>query len=157
MNKINQINEAAQPPAGSSIKRVRDNKTDAFENALSKALYKTKRDKIEGSQMEHTSASALNEIISQDLNVIKSSDIVSGQTDKLLGMLDTYSSKLVDPNISLKSIAPVVEEINNNAGNLLQETQNLTDSDTNLKLIATHTIITAQTEYLKFQRGDYIN
>ena len=72
-------------------------------------------------------------------------------------MLDAYSSKLIDPNIPLKNIAPVVEEINNNADSLLKETQNLTDSDINLKQIATQTIVTAQTEYLKFQRGDYIS
>ena len=161
MNKIDKINETAQSIAGSSINGTKNKKTDDFENALSKALYTTKTDKSEslkpeGLRMEQTSTGALNEIISKNLNIINSSDIVSGQTDKLLGMLDTYSSKLVDPNISLKSIAPVLEEINNNAGTLLKETQNLTDSDINLKQIATHTIVTAQTEYLKFQRGDYL-
>ena len=113
MNKIDQINEAAQSLAGQNIKSTKDKHTDAFENALNKAL-----DKTEGSAMEHMSANALKEIISKNLNVITSSDIVSGQTDKLLGMLDLYSSKLVDPNISLKSIAPVVEEIKDNAESL---------------------------------------
>ncbi len=162
MNKIDHINEAAQSLAGSSTNGTKNKKTDAFENALSKALYNTKADKIESlrpdsSKIEQTSTGVLNEIISNNLNIINSSDIVSGQTDKLLGLLDAYSSKLVDPNISLKNIAPVVEEINNNAGSLLKETQNLTDSDINLKHIATHTIVTAQTEYLKFQRGDYLS
>ncbi len=162
MNKIDQISETVQSLAGSSINGTKNEKTDAFENALSKALYKTKTDKTEDLgpedlKMEQTSTGALNEITSINLNIINSSDIVSGQTDKLLGLLDAYSSKLVDPNISLKNIAPVVEEINNNAGSLLKETQNLTDSDINLKHIATHTIVTAQTEYLKFHRGDYIS
>ena len=162
MNKIDQINEAAQSLPGLSTNGTKNKKTDAFENALSKALYPAKTDKIESlrsesSKIEQTSTGALNEIISKNLNIINSSDIVSGQTDKLLGLLDAYSSQLVDPNISLKNIAPVVEEINNNAGSLLKETQNLTDSDINLKHIATHTIVTAQTEYLKFHRGDYIS
>ena len=100
---------------------------------------------------------------SDDINMFeetssrKASDIVSGQTDKLLGMLDSYSSQLVDPDISLKSIAPIVEEINHNAGNLLKETKNLTDSDISLKEIANQTVIAAQTEYFKFQRGDYLS
>lgn len=162
MNKIDQISEAAQSIAASSTNGTKNIKTDAFENALSQALYKTKTDKIESlspesSKIEQPSTGALKEIVSTDLNIINSSDIVLGQTDKLLGMLDAYSSKLVDPNISLKNIAPVVEEINKNAGSLLKETQNLTDSDINLKHIATHTIVTAQTEYLKFQRGDHLS
>ncbi|MCP4669931.1 MAG: hypothetical protein GY857_01375 [Desulfobacula sp.] len=152
MNKIDQINEAAASLAGSNIKNTKEKQTKAFENALDKALHKTN---TESWNMQ--SANALHEIVSKDLNIIKSSDIVSGQTDQLLAMLDAYSNKLVDPNVSLKSIAPVLEEINNNADNLLKETQNLTDSDMNLRQIATHTIVTAQTEYLKFQRGDYNN
>jgi len=163
MNKIDPINETSQSQTVSNIKSSKDKKADAFENALSKALDPGSAtpvkatDKIKGSKMENTAVGGLQEIISKDFNIINSSDIVSGQTDKLLGMLDSYSSQLVDPDISLKSIAPIVEDINNNAGNLLKETQNLTDSDVSLKEIATHTVITAQTEYLKFQRGDYIN
>ena len=35
--------------------------------------------------------------------------------------------------------------------------QQLTEADAHLKKIATQTIVTAQTEYLKFQRGDYLS
>ncbi len=72
-------------------------------------------------------------------------------------MLDSYSLKLENPNISLKNIAKVLEEIKENAGSLLKETERLTTADTNLKNIATQTIVTAQTEYIKFQRGDYLS
>ncbi len=150
MNKIDQITEVAQSLSGSNIKSTKGKYTQAFENALSKAMYKPK---TESSNME--SANALHEISSKDLNLINLSDIVSGKTDQLLEMLDAYSNKLVDPKVSLKSIAPVLDEINSNADSLLKETQSLTNSDMNLRQIATHTIITAQTEYLKFQRGDY--
>ncbi len=122
MNKIEQVNEAAHSLTGSKIKSSKGKYTQAFENALNKAMYKPK---AEGSNME--SASALHEIISKDLNIINLSDIVSGQTDQLLEMLDAYSNKLVDPQVSLKSIAPVLDEISNNAESLLKETQNLTD------------------------------
>jgi len=107
--------------------------------------------------MDAMPTNALREIASIDLNIMNSSDIVSGRTDKLLSMLDSYSLKLQDPNISLKSIAPALEEIKDTAGSLLKETEHLTDADTNLKMIATHTIVTAETEYLKFQRGDYLS
>ena len=163
MNKIEPINETTLSLPVSSIKSPKDNNTDAFENALSKALGSDNSkpvevsDKIKGSKMENMGVSGLREISSKDFNIINASDIVSGETDKLLGMLDSYSSQLVNPDISLKSIAPIVEEINHNAENLLKETQNLTDSDISLKEIANQTIITAQTEYFKFQRGDYLS
>ncbi|MBU1341073.1 MAG: hypothetical protein KKE44_07760 [Proteobacteria bacterium] len=152
MTTINQINESAQSFAASNTKVSKHQKKDAFGNALSKAL-----DRTEAPEMEHTTTNALREIASKDLNIINASDIVSGKTDNLLAMLDSYSSKLEDPNISLKTIAPVVEEIKNSAGHLLKDTQNLTDADANLKKIATQTILTAQTEYVKFQRGDYLS
>ncbi|MCK5164933.1 MAG: hypothetical protein KAQ72_14500 [Desulfobacula sp.] len=152
MADINQINESAQSFTASNTKDLKSQKTDAFENALSKAL-----DKTQVHEMQNLPTTALGEIASKDLNIINSSDLVSGKTDKLLKMLDSYSLKLENPNISLRSIAKVLEEIKNNAGSLLEETQNLTDADANLKKIATHTIVTAQTEYLKFQRGDYLS
>jgi len=152
MANIYKINESAQSIAASNTKVLKNQKTDAFEDTLNKAL-----DRTEAPEMEPASTNALGEIASKDLNIINSSDIVSGQTDKLLEMLHSYSSKLVDPNVSLKSIAPVLEKINENADSLLKETQNLTDKDANLRKIATHTIVTAQTEYVKFQRGDYLS
>jgi hypothetical protein len=152
MTDINQIDTFAQSLAASNTKASKSKGTDAFETALSKAL-----DKTEAPEMEVMPTNALGEIASVNLNIIHSSDIVSGKTDKLLKMLDSYTSKLEDPNISLKSIAPVLEKINDTAGNLLKETERLTDEDANLKNIATQTIVTAQTEYVKFQRGDYLS
>ena len=152
MTNINQIDKSDQSLAGSNTKVSKSRETDAFENALGKAL-----DKTEAPEMQYMPTNALREIASIGPNIINPSDIVSGKTDKLLNMLDSYSLKLEDPNISLKSIAKVLEEIKDNAGSLQKETQNLTEADANLKKIATHTIVTAQTEYLKFQRGDYLS
>lgn len=152
MTKINPIDETAQSFAASNTKVSKAQKTDVFENVLSKAL-----DRTEAPEMEQAPANTLREIVFKDLNIVSSTDIVSGNTDKLLQMLDLYSSKLEDPGVSLKSIAPVLEKIRDNAGSLLEETQKLTDADAKLKKIATQTIVTAQTEYLKFQRGDYLS
>ncbi len=152
MTDINQIHESSQSLAASNTKVPKNKRADAFESALSKAL-----DKTEAPEMEVMPTNALREIASIDLNIMNSSDIVSGKTDKLLKLLDTYSLKLENPNISLKNIAKILEEIKENAGNLLKETERLTAADTNLKNIATQTIVTAQTEYIKFQRGDYLS
>lgn len=152
MANIKQINESAPPFAAPAPKATKSSGTDAFENALSKAL-----DRTEATGMKQTSANALPEIASKELKFIDSSDIVSGKTQDLLKMLDVYSSKLGDPGVSLKSIAPDLEKINHNADTLLKETLKLTDADDELKKIATQTAVTAQTEYLKFQRGDYLS
>ncbi|MCP4720270.1 MAG: hypothetical protein GY860_12500, partial [Desulfobacteraceae bacterium] len=103
-----------------------------------------------------TMAPALEEIASTGLRIQNQSSIVSGKTDKLLGLLDAYSSKLENPEVSLKSIAPILEQINQNADSLLKESVFLGTGDTKLKEIATQTVIAAQTEYVKFQRGDYL-
>lgn len=152
MTKIDQLNESAQSFAAAKTNAAKSKGTDAFESALSKAL-----DKTEAPEMEYMPTNALREISAADLNIISTSDIVSGKTDKLLEMLDSYSNKLEDPNVSLKTIAPVLEKINENADSLLKDTRGLTDADAGLRNIATQTIVTAQTEYLKFQRGDYLS
>jgi hypothetical protein len=149
MTDINQLIGPYQSFEATNAKISKGTKTDAFENALSSAL-----DKTEAPEMEVAPTNELREIASKNLNILTPSDIVSGETDKLLGMLDVYSLKLEDPNVSLKNIAPVLEEIKNNAGSLLKETMNLT-ADDELKKIATQTIVAAQSEYVKFQRGDY--
>ncbi len=151
MTNINSINDITPGFGTSHVRPLKTGETDAFGIALSKAL-----DKAQEPEMEGTKANPLLEIGSKELNIINTSDIVSGKTDKLLEMMDSYTLKLYDPSVSLKSIAPVLEEINNNAGSLLKEAQLLTDADAALKKIATQTVITAQKEYLKFQRGDYL-
>jgi hypothetical protein len=151
MTNINPINETNPGFGAPNARPSKTGETDSFGIALNKALDKTQEPEMEGK-----AANALMEIASKELNIINTSDIVTGKTDKLLDMLEAYSSKLNDPAVSLKKIAPVLEEINNKAGNLLKDAQLLTDADATLKKIATQTIVTAQKEYMKFQRGDYI-
>jgi len=152
MTDINQINELSQSLVASNIKTYRSRGTDTFETEFSKAL-----DKTEAPQMETMPTNALGEIASLNPSIINPSDLVSGKTDELLEMLDSYSLKLENPDITLKSIAGDLEGIKDTAGSLLKDTERLADTDANLKSIATHTIVTAQTEYLKFQRGDYLS
>ena len=149
MTNINPINETNPTFGASNTIPSKTGETDSFGIALSKALDKTQEPEMEG-----TTANALMEIGSKEPNIFNTSDIVAKKTDKLLEMLESYSSKLDDAAVSLKSIAPVLEEINTNAESLMKEAQFLTD--TALKKIATQTIVTAQKEYLKFQRGDYL-
>jgi hypothetical protein len=152
MAHIHPTNEVDPSFTVSTTKVSKNKDADAFENALSKAL-----DNREASEMKTTPANSLGEITSTSLNIPQPSDIVAGRTDRLLKMLDTYASKLKDPEISLKSIAPILEEIRKIAGSLERETRDLSIEDAGLKTIADQTLVTAQTEILKFQRGDYLS
>lgn len=152
MANIDNINESAQGFSLPQAKGTKDKGAPSFDNVLNSAI-----DKGQVSKMKGNIANGLNEIMSPSPGVAQPADIVSGKTDSLIKLLESYSSQLEDPRASLKSIAPVLEEIKNNAGNLLEETGLLSESDASLKKIATQTAVTAQTEYLKFQRGDYLS
>ncbi|MCG8552486.1 MAG: hypothetical protein MI799_18945, partial [Desulfobacterales bacterium] len=84
------------------------------------------------------------------------SDIVTDKTDKLLNSLESYASLLDNTNVPLKDIKSVLEGLNEDAASLLEETLSLGEDDQELIDIANSTAITAKTEYLKFQRGDYL-
>ena len=154
MTNINQINEPGRSLTVPNTKDIKNGGAESFESALNKAF-----DKPQTTESNTISEKGLNEIISPAPapNIIKPSDIISGKTDNLLKMLDSYSSKLENPDVSLKSIGPVLEEIKKTAGHLLKETQSLSHTDEGLKKIATQAAVMAQTEYTKFQRGDYLS
>jgi len=164
INHINKLTQSMDVPADSTPKTE---KAGGFENVLTQALEQSSQigqanqadqtDETEPPGMETTTASALGEIPSTGLYLQDQSAIVSGKTDALLELLDAYSNKLENTGVSLKSIAPILEQINQKADSLLKESLSLGAGDTNLKEIATQTVIAAQTEYARFQRGDYVS
>ena len=156
MAGINQINELIQSLGKEANGTPKTGRKNEFSNILTKTL-DNKTDKAEPPEMGNTKAPALGEIPSIDLHIQDPSSVVSEKTDKLLELLDAYAIQLEDPGVSLKSIAPVLEQINQNAGNLLKETTALGTENNGLKEIATQTVVAAQTEYVKFQRGDYLS
>lgn len=155
MDKLSQIIESAKTLAASNIKAGNSSSSDAFENALSKAI-DSEKSAAKGPGMENTAVNTLSEIPSADFNLESSADIVFSKTDRMLEMLSSYTSQLADPDVPLKNMAPVLEQINQTAGTLYKEAQNLSEKDAGLKSIANNAVITAQSEYQKFQRGDYL-
>lgn len=81
---------------------------------------------------------------------------VALQTNQLLDLLDDYARNLKDPSRSLKDMAPLMEEISNNARNLLEETEKTPPTEEKLREIASSAAVMAQVELIKFKRGDYI-
>ncbi|MGD9823466.1 hypothetical protein [Desulfobacter sp.] len=121
-----------------------------FESLLNSALEKTQEPE------ERTQISELGEIPAFDFDIQTVSSIVTDKTDKLLNSLESYASQLDDTSVSLKDIEPALEELNADASSLLEETLSLGEDDQDLIDIATSTVVAAKTEYLKFQRGDYL-
>lgn len=151
MVNINQINELAQAMGnGAPAKQKQGDLTDAFDSVLSSALEKTEAGEGE------TEAMGLEEISAPAFDLMPLSTTVTDKTDKLLDMLNSYAQQLENPQISLRNIEPVLEEINAEAGALLEDAKFLGEDDSSLKEIATQTAVTARTEYVKFQRGDYL-
>ena len=155
MVNINHVNELTQPMGGAAVDPPKAGKAGAFKTVLTQALGQAEETESPGTEASATAG--LGEIPSTGLNLIDQPAIVSGKTDALLGLLDAYSNKLEDPGVSLKNIAPILEQINQNADSLLKESVSLGKGNQELKDIATRTIIAAQTEYLRFQRGDYVS
>ncbi len=155
MAGINHINGVAQS-LGKITQSPKPEQTGAFTNALTQALEK-KTDKTDSSGTGAPPVSALGEIPSKGFRMQEPSAIVTEKTDKLLELLAVYASQLEDSDLSLKSIAPILEQINQKADNLIKETATLGTGDKGLRDIATQTVVAAQTEYVRFQRGDYVS
>lgn len=149
MTNINNIQNISQI-LDSQSKKVSRTGGQGFESLLDSA-----QKKIQSSE-EGAQTNELGEISAMDFDIQTVSEIVTDKTDKLLTNLERYTFQLDDTNVSLKDIAPVLEGLNEDAASLLEETLSLGEGDQDLIDIATSTAIAAKTEYLKFQRGDYL-
>ncbi len=153
MVNIHHIQDTTQPVKTSQGGPEKIGNRDAFKSALTQAL-----DNAEPSEMPETTAHRLGEITpARTIQIPEQADLVSGSTEKLLGLLETYAAQLQDPGISLKHMAPVLETIQQRADQLVKETRDLGPDHAGLRNIATQTAVAAQTEYIKFQRGDYLS
>ena len=68
----------------------------------------------------------------------------------------TTKKEIGDPDKTLKDIEPLIDTIKKDASQLLAEAENALPADGELKRIAREAAVTANVEYLKFYRGDYI-
>ncbi|HNY65696.1 MAG TPA: hypothetical protein PKM41_09655 [Deltaproteobacteria bacterium] len=74
-------------------------------------------------------------------------------TDQAMGMLDAYSKSLLDPKVSLRDLAPMVEELGALRTEVLEAGSFLSDSDP-LKGIMDEVASTINAEVVRFRRGD---
>ena len=150
MTNINNIQSITQILDSQSTQTTGKAQGQGFESLLNSALEKTEETGKE------TQTSELSEISALDFDIQTVSSIVTNKTDKLLTSIESYAAQLDDTSVSLKDIEPVLEGLNADAASLLEETLSLGKDDQELIDIATRTAVTAKTEYLKFNRGDYL-
>jgi hypothetical protein len=76
--------------------------------------------------------------------------------DKVLDLLDLYAQELMDPSKTLKDIAPIVENIEKEIGEIEARTNETVKADKDLNQLVGDLMVTANTAVFKFHRGDYI-
>lgn len=151
MTDINPIQNGPQQ-AGSDKSPKKPAAADkSFQQAFNRAI-----DNMEPSDMKTSSSGALTELPPGNLRPQIGASPLSEKADQVLQSLDRYSEKLSDATVSLKNLEPDLQKLQEDAGKLLKEAETSPYSDSKLKEIAKEFAVTANTEYVKFQRGDYL-
>lgn len=149
MSKITNVTDGAQIPKQQNIKNTDG---QGFKKALDAAL---ENGKTETAQPSKESVNSLREIQPSTVNTIEPSPAgIFDKTNFLIDKLENYSKELENPGKSLKDLEPLIASIKNDAESLIEKATETQDKK--LYKIATETAIKANTEFIKFNRGDYI-
>lgn len=76
------------------------------------------------------------------------------QVENYLNVLNEYQEKLGNPDVSLKELSPLLDQMNKEKGQLSSALDSLPNED-GLKEILNETLIISSLETIKFNRGDY--
>lgn len=107
-----------------------------------------------------TQASPVKEINYTRISGVQSTGIASrteaiGSAERLLDILDDYSSKITNPRYTLKEIHKLVVGMENEKASLIPLMQSLPEGDGARDLL-NRILVTASVEAIKFNRGDYL-
>lgn len=81
--------------------------------------------------------------------------VTLNRIENMIDLLDQYRHKLADPQMNLKQIDPIINEIARENDHLASIADSLPD-DAKIKNILDRTMVTASLEVSKFYRGDYL-
>ena len=154
MTKISNITD--RPPAIPQ-KSVEKTQGDLFQRALEGAIQGGGKPAETAKAAPSPAAGSLGEIQATMMprRVEAGTSDMAGTTDKLLTLLENYSQGLGNPDKTLKELEPLLADIKDSAKQLMEEAGG-SQGDPRLTKIATETAMFANTEYIKFNRGDYI-
>lgn len=149
MNKITEI--TGSPPV-SGPKKSEKPKNDLFQQNLEAA-----RTKRPASASQTTGPAPLGEVMPSVFPAITTASAgIVDKTESLLEMLESYTRNMEDPKKSLKDIEPLIDSIQKQASKLVAEADQKMPADNALKKIVNEFAVTANVEYMKFYRGDYV-
>ena len=127
--------------------------TDAdFKNILKETVDKSTQNPSEiqpTTVLDPISAIRFNPSSTQDKN------ITLERVDNLLNLLENYRQQLKNPNVTLRTLEPIMNTIAQEKDQLSAKLESIPNED-GLKDILNQTLITASLEVIKFNRGDYI-
>ncbi len=153
MGNINQVNNDTSQLINKNKKPdATDSSDHTFKQTFGKVL-----ENMETSKTANVEPTGLEEIPPQHFTLSDPSANITDRTEKLLELLELYSSKLEDNSISLKDVDSVLKEIINDVQDLLEKVESSPDADEKIKNIAKELAVFANTEQIKFQRGDYLS
>ena len=150
MDKITGISNGSLIPESQKTEK---SGSDLFKQSLEAA--QTKKAAISGPTQAVKSLGEIAATTLPQLQSLSPAGVIQ-KADRLLDLLDNYSREIEDPEKTLKDIEPLIDTIKKDASLLLAETDNALPGDGELKQIAREAAVTANVEYLKFHRGDYI-
>lgn len=152
-NTVAQITNINGSPAVRTGQRTGASSPDGFQDTLSNVLDETSGSRTGGSPIaplgEPQAVNFSREITPVGTGIVE-------QTDSLLTLLESYADGLEDPDTSLKDLSSLVDRIQEEAEKLMVSTDGSATAENQLKDIAEQTALTANMEYIKFQRGDYL-
>ena len=132
-------------------KNEQTNEAD-FNHILKESVEKSTETPLEiqpATLLDPISAIRINPLSSQD------NDITLDRVENLLNLLEKYQQQLRDPEVTLRTIEPIMNAIAAEKDQLSEKLDSISNED-GLKDILNQALITASLEVIKFNRGDYI-
>ena len=146
---MKKIIDVTNSPAIKELQKTQPTKNNQFQLRLNEAQEKNLVNRTD----TVAESKRLGEIQPTGFPIIESvSTSVANKTSHLLDLLDSYAKDMENPKKTLRDIEPLIVSIQRNASELMEATDKIPPV---LKDIATETAVTANSEYIKFYRGDY--
>jgi hypothetical protein len=150
--KINGNDEIIKNGFADKTLRSQQDRKDDFKNILKASVERTMPDT--GEIQSPSLANSLSAIRFQAPSP-ENKRMTIEHVDNLLNLLDNYRIQLADPQVTLRSMEPVIKMIDKEKEQLSSVLDSLAEAD-GLKDIVNRTLVTASLEVMKYNRGDYI-
>lgn len=150
--KINGNDEIIKNGFADKTLRSQQDRKDDFKNILKASVERTMPDtgKIQSSSLANPVSAIRFQAPSPE-----NKRLTIEHVDNLLNLLDNYRIQLADPQVTLRSMEPVIKMIDKEKEQLSSVLDSLAEAD-GLKDIVNRTLVTASLEVMKYNRGDYI-